>query len=172
MSIILGIDPGSNITGYGVINSVGSKQQYLDCGVIRVKHSNFASQLQQIFNGIAKIVTLYQPDEVAVEQVFVHANVNSALKLGQARGVAIVAAVANEQIKFAEYSPRQVKQAVVGYGAASKVQVQHMIKTLLQLSEAPAEDAADALAVALCHANTQRWLALIKKTDEKIRLNK
>ena len=163
MSIILGIDPGSNITGYGVINSVGNKHQYLDCGVIRVKRSNFASQLQQIFSGITKIVTLYQPDEVAIEQVFVNANVNSALKLGQARGAAIVAAASNGQIKFAEYSPRQVKQAVVRYGAAAKAQVQHMIKALLQLSEAPSEDAADALAIALCHAQTRRGLAMIEE---------
>lgn len=168
VSIILGIDPGSNITGYGVIHSEKNKHRYLDCGIIRVKHSNFAAQLQQIYSGISKIVTLYQPDEVAVEQVFVNINVNSALKLGQARGAAIVAASANEQIKFAEYSSRQVKQAVVGYGAATKVQVQHMIKALLQLSEAPSEDAADALAVALCHAQTRRGLTLLEKAQKNI----
>jgi crossover junction endodeoxyribonuclease RuvC len=167
VSIILGIDPGSNVTGYGVINSEGNQHRYLDCGVIRVKPTNFASQLQQIFSGIRKIVELYQPEEVAVEQVFVHVNVNSALKLGQARGAAIVAAALNEQVKFAEYSSRQVKQAVVGYGAATKAQVQHMIKALLQLSEEPVEDAADALAVALCHAQTRRGLALIKKAERK-----
>jgi crossover junction endodeoxyribonuclease RuvC len=154
VTVILGIDPGSNITGFGIIEAIGNKQHYLTSGSIKIKKSTFSSQLQQIYQGIIRLVTLYQPKEVAIEQVFVHINVNSALKLGQARGVAIVAA-AQDGVKFAEYSARQVKQAVVGYGNAQKLQVQHMVKLLLKLPNKLAEDEADALAIAICHANSR-----------------
>lgn len=153
MPVILGIDPGSNITGFGVIEAVKNKYKYIASGCIRTNKNHLGKQLQQIFAGISEIISSYQPTEVAIEQIFMHANVSSALKLGQARGAAIVA-IAQENIKIAEYSARAVKQAVVGYGNAEKSQVQHMIKLLLQLKNRPAVDEADALAIAICHANS------------------
>lgn len=155
MPIILGIDPGSNITGYGVINAARNKYNYIASGGICTTKNNLGKQLRDIFDGIAALVKEYCPEEVAVEQVFMHANINSALKLGQARGVALVAA-AEEGIKIFEYSARQIKQAVVGYGNAEKNQVQHMVKLLLKLKDKPEADEADALAVAICHANSRR----------------
>ena len=157
MPIILGIDPGSNITGYGVINASSNKYNYIASGGIHTTKNNISKQLREIFDGISALVNEYCPEEVAIEQVFIHANVNSALKLGQARGVALVA-VAGESIKIAEYSARQIKQAVVGYGNAEKNQVQHMVKLLLKLKDKPQADEADALAVAICHANSRRLL--------------
>lgn len=154
MPIILGIDPGSNITGFGIIEICGNQYSYVTSGSIRTSKNHLSKQLQQIFTGIFELVASHQPSEVAIEQVFMHANVNSALKLGQARGAAIVAA-AQENIKFAEYSARQVKQAVVGYGNAEKAQVQHMVKLLLKLKNKPQADEADALAIAICHANSR-----------------
>lgn len=163
MPIILGIDPGSRITGYGIINSAGSKQQYIASGSIRINEDNFAAKLQKIFTSICEIIKLYQPQEAAIEQVFVHANVNSALKLGQARGAAIVAVAHQGQIDIAEYSARQVKQAVVGYGNAEKAQVQRMIQMMLGLKALPQADEADALAIAICHANSRKINNLIYK---------
>jgi crossover junction endodeoxyribonuclease RuvC len=154
MPIILGIDPGSNVTGFGVIGVAGNKYNYITSGVICTTKNNLSKQLREIFDGISGLVISHQPEEVAIEQVFIHANVNSALKLGQARGVAIVAA-SGENIKIAEYSARQIKQAVVGYGNAEKNQVQHMVKLLLKLKDKPKTDEADALAVAICHANSR-----------------
>lgn len=154
MPIILGIDPGSNITGFGIINASGTKYNYITSGCIRTTKNNLSTQLRQIFSGIFALVASYQPEEIAIEQVFMHANVSSALKLGQARGAAIVAA-AQENIKLAEYSARQVKQAVVGYGNAEKSQVQHMVKLLLKLKDKPQADEADALAIAICHAHSR-----------------
>lgn len=153
--IILGIDPGSRITGFGVIEVSGNKQQYIASGSIRVAKAAVGQQLHQIFTEVAEIITSYNPDEAAIEQVFVHANVNSSLKLGQARGAAIVA-IAQKCKNIAEYSARQVKQAVVGFGNAEKTQIQHMVKLLLKLSDKPQPDEADALAIAICHANSRR----------------
>lgn len=153
MAVILGIDPGSNITGYGVIDAGCNKYQYLASGHIKTSDS-LSKKLQEIFLGILDVVNLYHPEEAAIEQVFMHANVNSALKLGQARGVAMVAA-ASTNIQIAEYSARQVKQAVVGYGNAEKTQVQHMVKLLLKIKNRLQVDEADALAVAICHANSR-----------------
>ncbi|KPJ68071.1 MAG: hypothetical protein AMJ43_01305 [Coxiella sp. DG_40] len=153
MAIILGIDPGSRITGYGVIDSDGFRDKYVASGCIRATSKEFSKQLQQIFTGITEVVNIYKPQKTAIEQVFMHINANSALKLGRAQGAAIAALVA-QNLLVAEYSARQVKQAVVGYGAASKAQVQHMVKTLLNLKSKTEEDAADALAIALCHAHT------------------
>jgi len=161
MPIILGIDPGSNVTGFGVIELLGAKYNYITSGNIRTKKNHFSQQLRQIFNGVFALAQNYQPDEIAIEQVFMHANVNSALKLGQARGAAIVA-VAEENIKIAEYSARQVKQAVVGYGNAEKTQVQHMVKMLLKLKNKLGADEADALAIAICHAHSRSQLGLKK----------
>lgn len=150
--IILGIDPGSRITGYGVIDFDGKKANYITSGCIKITADTVAQKLQQVYYGIREVMTQFPPHEVAIEQVFVHQNPGSALKLGQARGAAIVAA-SLDGIEVAEYSAKQIKQAVVGYGAAQKTQVQQMIKVLLNLSGVPQADAADALAVALCHCN-------------------
>lgn len=157
MVTILGIDPGSRCTGFGVIQTSGQKHLYVTSGNIKTDGKDAATKLFQIYAGIKQIVQTYQPDEAGIEQVFVRHNPSSALKLGQARGAAMVA-VAGFEISVAEYSPRKVKQSVVGYGAADKAQVQHMIKLMLNLSDVPQEDAADALAVAICHANHRRYV--------------
>ncbi|MCP4271238.1 MAG: crossover junction endodeoxyribonuclease RuvC [Gammaproteobacteria bacterium] len=167
MTIILGIDPGSRTTGYGVIRVDGQKQSYIDSGCIRVVAPNktlpLAERLKIIFDGISNVIADYHPDEVAIEQVFMARNADSALKLGQARGVAMVAA-SNHAIDVAEYSALAIKKAVVGTGRADKSQVQHMVKSILCLSGKPQSDAADALAVALCHANTRNSLAVLAKS--------
>lgn len=157
MTIILGIDPGSRKTGFGLINSQGSRLEYISSGVIRIPDDSLPQRLKTIFDAISEVIEEYTPREVAVEQVFMSKSAGSALKLGQARGAAIVAAV-NHELPVSEYEARKVKQAVVGTGAADKLQVQHMVKTLLKLPKKPQEDAADALAVAICHANTQQHL--------------
>lgn len=157
MTLILGIDPGSRKTGFGIIRVNGSRQEYIASGVIRLPVIALADRLKIIFDSISEIIDSHGPAEVAVEEVFMAKSAGSALKLGQARGAAIVACVRAELI-VAEYTARQIKQAVVGTGAANKEQVQHMVKTLLKLPAAPQEDAADALAAALCHANTRQGL--------------
>ena len=158
MALILGIDPGSRKTGFGIINVIGSKQEYVTSGVIRMKDTDeLPARLKVIFDSLTQIIEQYCPQEMAIEQVFMAKNASSALKLGQARGAAIVAATA-QNVPVSEYEARKVKQSVVGNGAADKLQVQHMVKTLLRLPAAPQEDAADALAVALCHANTRDHL--------------
>ena len=167
MAIILGIDPGSRITGYGVIKQVGGKFEYLGSGCIRLQGDELASRLQQIFNGVSEIINQFQPTGFAIEQVFMAKNPDSALKLGQARGAAIVAAT-NNNLPVAEYSARQIKQAVVGKGSADKVQVQHMVTHLLKLTATPQADAADALAVALCHSNTEQSLIRMSGQVKKI----
>lgn len=155
MSIILGIDPGSRITGFGIIETQGRQFQYLTSGCIRVKEGTLAERLQQIYDGLSQVIRKYNPTEAAIEQVFMSTNADSALKLGQARGVAIVAA-SSHALAVAEYSARQIKQAVVGHGGADKSQVQHMVTSLLNLSAKPQADAADGLAVAICHFNTMQ----------------
>ena len=162
MAIILGIDPGSRITGYGIIASDGRAYHHIASGSIKVITGDFCRQLQQIFIKLVALVDEYHPEEAAIEQVFVHANINSALKLGQARGAAI-AALAQKDIKIAEYATRMVKQAVVGTGGAAKAQVQYMTKLLLKLKALPEEDEADALAIAICHANMSKLNLLQKK---------
>ncbi|OMH38778.1 crossover junction endodeoxyribonuclease RuvC [Motiliproteus sp. MSK22-1] len=157
MTLILGIDPGSRITGYGVINTVGSSTEYIASGCIRIKGDHLPDRLQQVFEGVLEVIKLYCPQEMAIEQVFMARNADSALKLGQARGAAIVAGV-SQKLPVAEYAARAVKQAVVGNGGADKVQVQHMVRSLLRLPGLPQADAADALAIALCHANTRQGL--------------
>ncbi len=157
MAIILGIDPGSRLTGYGVISQQGHKLSYVGSGCIRVEADNLAEKLLIVFNGVSEVIRQFQPQMFAIEQVFMARNPDSALKLGQARGSAIVAAATNELPVF-EYSARQIKQAVVGTGAADKSQVQLMVKTLLKLPGTPQADAADALAVAMCHAHSYQSL--------------
>lgn len=159
MAIILGIDPGSRKTGFGLIESVGAQNLYVASGVIRIPETALAERLKVIFDSISEIIRRYAPEQFAIENVFMAKNANSALKLGQARGAAIVAAT-YFNLPVAEYEARKVKQSVVGTGAANKVQVQHMVTQLLSLSASPQEDAADALAVALCHAHSQKLLQL------------
>ena len=158
MPLILGLDPGSRKTGYGVVNLQRGRATYVASGVIRMAETvSLPERLKQIFDGLCLIIEEYQPQEMAIEQVFMAKNASSALKLGQARGAAIVAATYHG-LTVAEYETRKVKQSVVGTGAADKIQVQHMVKTLLKLPGLPQEDAADALAVALCHGNSQQLL--------------
>lgn len=157
MSLVLGIDPGSRVTGYGVIDVQGNRLSYVDCGCIRSEGGALPARLKKIFDGVLQLVETHQPSQVAIEEVFVGRNAASALKLGQARGAAMAACL-QFKLEVSEYSARQVKQAVVGTGAAQKGQVQHMVKALLGISDTLAEDAADALAVAICHINTQRCL--------------
>ena len=152
---ILGIDPGSRFTGFGIIDVQGEDATLVRHGVIRTGKGEFTERLGVIFSELRTLIEELAPAEVAVETVFVAHNAASALKLGQARGAAVCAAI-SMGLPVAEYSPRSVKQAIVGRGGADKVQVQHMVMGLLRLRETPAEDAADALAVALCHQHTQQ----------------
>lgn len=157
---ILGLDPGSLVTGYAVIECSGSRTQYLACGSIRTRGEALHARLADIFRAVAALTGEWQPQEVAIERVFMHRNADSALKLGQARGAALCGVLAASPLVF-EYSPREVKQAVVGTGAAHKEQVQVMVKHLLKLSGNLGADAADALAIALCHAHSRRLQGLI-----------
>jgi crossover junction endodeoxyribonuclease RuvC len=152
MARILGIDPGSRKTGFGIIELEGKKIKHIINGRLMVGDGDFADRLKQIFIGLTDIIERYQPDMMAIEKVFLHKNADSALKLGQARGAAICAAV-NQSLTVHEYSATQIKKAVVGNGHAKKDQVQYMMSVILSLSEVPEEDAADALACALAHAN-------------------
>ncbi len=152
MTRILGIDPGSRITGYGIIEHSTRGYSYIASGSIRINADYFPDRLKQIFDGILEIVDLYQPEQMAIEQVFMHKNADSALKLGQARGAAICAVQVTGLPVF-EYAARQVKQALVGKGSAEKLQVQHMVKILLNLQGELQIDASDALGISLCHAH-------------------
>ncbi len=158
--IILGIDPGSRITGYGIIVKEGNRLIHVDNGAIFTDaDKDFSLRLQRIYRGLTEVIERYHPDAVALENIFFAKNVQSALKLGQARGAAIVAGV-NAGLPVFEYSALQVKQAVVGHGKSAKVQVQQMLKVLLNLPEVAQEDASDALAVAVCHAHSHQLNAL------------
>lgn len=157
---ILGLDPGSLCTGYAVIDVSGGRIAYVVSGSIRTEGKALTGRLQEIFTAVATVTTEFRPHEVAVEGVFMHRNADSALKLGQARGAALSATFAAGPRVF-EYAPRAVKQAVVGTGAAQKEQVQLMVRRLLNLTEPLAADAADALAIALCHAHSRRLHALM-----------
>ncbi|MDF7670023.1 crossover junction endodeoxyribonuclease RuvC [Orbaceae bacterium ESL0721] len=152
MAIILGIDPGSRLTGYGVIRQTGRQLSYLGSGCIRTEAEDLPTRLKRIYAGVTEIILQFNPDMFAIEQIFMARNADSALKLGQARGAAIVAAV-NRDIPVFEYAARLVKQSVVGSGAADKKQVQHMVKLLLKLPATPQADAADALGIAITHAH-------------------
>jgi crossover junction endodeoxyribonuclease RuvC len=151
---ILGIDPGSRITGYGILEKEGNRLIHIDNGAIYTRSDEqLAARLKTIHDALGRIIRTYSPDAVAVEQIFLAKNALSALKLGHARGAALLAGV-NASLPVFEYSALQVKNAVVGYGKAEKTQVQRMVKVLLNLPEVAQEDAADALAVAICHAHT------------------
>jgi len=149
---IVGVDPGSRLTGYGVIEVSGPRSRWLGHGRIRCEQGEMPARLLRIFRELSAVLREYAPSEAAVESVFVNRNVSSALVLGQARGAALCA-LAEAGLPVAEYAPAQVKSAIVGQGRAEKAQVQHMVRVLLSLERAPEPDAADALAVALCHAH-------------------
>lgn len=151
MTIIIGIDPGSQRTGYGVIRLEGNRHLYVTSGFIDLRSYPVLERLRQIYLGLRIIIDAHQPDEAGIEQVFMHENPGSALKLGQARGAAIVAL----DMPTSEYSARQVKKSVVGHGAATKEQVQYMVKKLLNITGKLQMDASDALAIALCHAQSR-----------------
>ncbi|MBT8445334.1 MAG: crossover junction endodeoxyribonuclease RuvC [Gammaproteobacteria bacterium] len=152
---ILGIDPGSRITGYGIIDSDGAKTRYVASGCISVGNGAFPGRLNAIFSAIGELVVEFAPQDVAVEQVFMHRNADSALKLGQARAAAICGTFGGATVLY-EYAAREIKQAVVGRGGADKEQVQHMVKAILALEDLPPTDEADALAAAICHAHSHR----------------
>lgn len=158
---ILGLDPGSIRTGYAIVQARGTEVSYVASGAIRTQNGSFAERLQEIFAGVDRLTSEFRPDEVAIERVFMHRNADTALKLGQARGAALSATFALKPRVF-EYAPREVKQAVVGTGAAEKEQVQMMVKRLLNLSGPLGADAADALAIALCHAYWRQTSALVR----------
>jgi crossover junction endodeoxyribonuclease RuvC len=169
VSIILGIDPGSRITGYGLIHAKPNNQhQFIACGCIRIDTETLGTKLKRIHQVMAELIKTYAPEEAAFEQIFFHENPGTALKLGQARGAAIAAAALYD-LQIHEYTARQVKKAVVGYGAADKHQIQHMVQVLLKLEEKPQVDAADALAIALCHAYTRQGLLNIGSVAVKMR---
>ncbi|MCP5414454.1 MAG: crossover junction endodeoxyribonuclease RuvC [Chromatiaceae bacterium] len=152
MTRILGIDPGSRVTGYGVIETDGVRSRHLASGCIRTTAGDFPARLGEIFHGVREVLVEWQPQQVAVEQVFVSRNAASALKLGQARGAAI-SAIVTLDLQVFEYTPAAVKQGLVGNGRAEKEQVQHMVRVILGMQGKMALDESDALAVALCHAH-------------------
>ena len=153
MKRVLGIDPGSVVTGYGLIDSDGTRDFHIANGGLRIKGDDLSQKLGFIFTEVTALIEQWQPAEMAIESVFVSNNPMSALKLGQARGAAICAAV-QCGLKVYEYAPKAIKQAAVGYGGADKSQMQEMIRLLLSLEDLPRPDAADGLAVAICHAHT------------------
>jgi crossover junction endodeoxyribonuclease RuvC len=159
---ILGIDPGSRLTGYGVIESSSKGTRYIASGSIRIVAESFPLRLKQIYDGISEVISLYRPEEMAIEQVFMHKNADSALKLGQARGAAICATLSND-LPVYEYAARQVKQALVGKGNAEKAQVQHMVKILLNIKGEMQVDAGDALGICLCHSHHQQTIVRLNK---------
>ena len=157
---ILGLDPGSQRTGYAIVETQAGRIAYIVSGAIRTRGESLTERLQEIFVGVESLTSEFRPDEVAIERVFMHRNADSALKLGQARGAALSATFAARPRVF-EYAPREVKLAVVGTGGAQKDQVQMMVKRLLNIAGPLAEDAADALAIALCHAHSRRLHGLV-----------
>lgn len=178
--VILGIDPGTNVMGYGLILIEGKQYTVMQYGVIHLKkYENHELKLKKIFERVTGIITEFNPDMVALEAPFYGQNVQSMLKLGRAQGVAIAAALARD-IPITEYSPKKIKQSVTGNGNASKIQVAEMLKTLLKLTETPKLlDATDALAVALCHhfhdgrlqtrGRKAGWKSFIQENPERIK---
>jgi crossover junction endodeoxyribonuclease RuvC len=175
--IIIGIDPGTIITGIGIIETGGKTLSALYYNIIKTdKYSYYPLRLKKIYEGILEIIDTYHPDEFAIETAFFGKNVQSALKIGQARGVSILAAI-NREIPVTEYSPREIKKSVTGNGAASKEQVAYMVKNILNLRKSPKVlDASDALAIALCHCNRitsprskySNWKTFIESHPERI----
>ena len=151
--IVLGVDPGSRITGFGVIEIENGRLRYVTSGCIKMKDQALPARLKTIFEEMSEVIKNARPDFMAIEEVFVSRNARSALILGQARGAAISAGVSNGLV-VGEYTALQIKKSVVGYGQADKAQVQHMVRTILALDGVPQEDAADALACAICHGHS------------------
>jgi crossover junction endodeoxyribonuclease RuvC len=152
---VLGLDPGSLRTGYGIVDCAGGAETHVASGCLRATGASLALRLRYIHEQVSLLVERYAPDEVAIESVFMHRNADSALKLGQARGVALSAAVARGAAVY-EYAPRAIKLAVVGSGAADKAQVAHMVQVLLAIAKPATTDVSDALAIALCHVQARR----------------
>jgi crossover junction endodeoxyribonuclease RuvC len=165
---ILGIDPGLRVTGFGVIDKVGQQLHYVASGCIKAPVGELPERLKSILNSLGEVITQHNPEQVAVEKVFVNVNPQSTLLLGQARGAAICAAVL-VNLPVAEYTALQVKQAVVGNGHAKKEQVQLMVQRLLSLSGVPSPDAADALACAICHAHGGLGLGALATKGFRVR---
>ena len=165
---ILGIDPGLRVTGFGIIEKNGSKLAYVVSGCIKSGDADLPDRLKTLLGGLREVIETHQPQQVAVEKVFVNVNPASTLALGQARGTAICAAV-DAGLPVAEYTALQVKQAVVGNGHAKKEQVQEMVKRLLGLAGAPSADAADALACAICHAHGGQGLGAIPTSGFRVK---
>jgi crossover junction endodeoxyribonuclease RuvC len=156
---VLGIDPGTMVTGYGVVDDINGKLSHVAHGTIEGKRKDsFPDRLKLIFDGLNKVIEKYKPDSIALEEVFYGKSVKSAIKIGEARGIAILC-TASANIPMAEYAPTVVKRAVVGSGNAQKVQVSEMVKVILTLSEAPKKfDASDALAIAICHCHRSKLM--------------
>jgi len=152
--IILGIDPGSRMTGYGLIQNQANRLQYIHSGFIKVQGKQFPEKLGYIFSQLSEVIEQHQPQQMSIESVFMHKNADSALKLGQARGAAICAGH-HAGLQVFEYAPREIKLTIVGKGSAQKDQVQHMVKHLLSLRQDLQSDESDALAIAICHAQHQ-----------------
>jgi crossover junction endodeoxyribonuclease RuvC len=172
MTRILGIDPGSRVTGYGIVDQDGQHLAYVASGCIRAQGDSLAERLGIIFDGISHVIHEYRPAEMAIERVFLNKNADSALKLGQARGAAICASV-QQSVPVDEYAAREIKQAVVGNGGATKEQVQHMICVLLSLHKRPQSDAADALGVAICHGHhreTRTRMHTMRRLQDEVSL--
>jgi crossover junction endodeoxyribonuclease RuvC len=161
---VLGLDPGSLCTGYGIVDCSGGREVHVVSGFVRTTGVNLALRLRQIHEQVTALVAEYTPDEVAIERVFMHRNADSALKLGQARGAALSAAVAGGASVY-EYAPRAIKLAIVGTGAADKAQVSHMVQMMLAIAKPATADVSDALAIALCHAQTRRTAARLAAMD-------
>jgi crossover junction endodeoxyribonuclease RuvC len=166
MARILGIDPGSRVTGFGLIDTGigtgGRKAVYVASGCVRSDDPDLARRLKTIFEGLRAVIAEHRPDEAVIENVFVKRNIESALKLGQARGAAITA-LATHGLSVHAYTPAQIKLAIAGKGNAAKAQIQHMVRALLNLPAAPQADAADALACALCHSHTNATLSRLAR---------
>ena len=165
---ILGIDPGSLHTGYGLIDMDGNRAVHVTHGQVTTQAGELSDRLRQIFRGIGAVISEFKPDECAVEKVFMYRNADSALKLGQSRGAAITVC-AERDLPVFEYTANQVKQATVGKGHAEKAQVQYMVKVLLCLESIPQADAADALAVALCHGHSRENIMRLRELSTKLR---
>ena len=166
MTRIIGIDPGSRRTGYGIVDMSGGTMDYVTSGIVRLPEGSLPERLQLIFDAVSQLVEEYSPGVMSIEDVFMSINPRGALKLGQARGAAILAGT-NAKLPVSEYSARSVKSAVVGTGAADKKQIQMMVTSLLKLPSEPSEDAADALAVAICHGHSMRSQKLLSKAGVK-----
>ncbi len=165
MALVLGIDPGTAITGFGLVHEAAGRLEALDYGVIRTAAKTpLPERLQQIYHALGELIAAHRPEAAGVEKVFFSANAKTAMSVGHARGVVLLA-LAEAGLSIAEYAPNEIKQALVGYGGADKYQMQQMVTALLELSEPPRpDDAADALAVAICHINTSHFHRLIDES--------